>query len=161
MVINKIDREHADPHKMHDKVLELLLELNATEEQFNAPFIYASARNGYAVKKIGHPMTNGMTPLFEAIFSTSLRRQPISRRHSKCSLAISIGAITWGGLPSARSPAAQSRSATPLYAFTRTAPARARRHESLGIQWSEVWRNRQRRGGEYRRHLGIRGTRHR
>ena len=43
VVINKIDREHADPHKMHDKVLELLLELNATEEQFNAPFIYASA----------------------------------------------------------------------------------------------------------------------
>ena len=46
VVINKIDREHADPHKMHDKVLELLLELNATEEQFNAPFIYASARDG-------------------------------------------------------------------------------------------------------------------
>ncbi len=68
VVINKIDREHADPHKMHDKVLELLLELNATEEQFNAPFIYASARDGYAVKKIGDPITNGMTPLFETIF---------------------------------------------------------------------------------------------
>ena len=66
VVINKIDREHADPHKMHDKVLELLLELNATEEQFNAPFIYASARDGYALKNLGDKH-NGMTPLFETI----------------------------------------------------------------------------------------------
>jgi len=66
VVINKIDREHADPHKMHDKVLELFLELNATEEQFNAPFIYASARDGYAVRQIGDEK-NGMTPLFESI----------------------------------------------------------------------------------------------
>jgi GTP-binding protein len=66
VVINKIDREHADPHGVHDKVLELLLELNATEDQFNAPFIYASARDGYAVRNIGDAR-NGMTPLFEAI----------------------------------------------------------------------------------------------
>ncbi len=37
IVINKIDRENAEPKKMYDKVLELLLELNATEEQFDAP----------------------------------------------------------------------------------------------------------------------------
>ncbi len=66
VVINKIDREHADPHRVHDKVLELLLELNATEEQFNAPFIYASARDGYALKNLDDPH-NGMTPLFETI----------------------------------------------------------------------------------------------
>ena len=66
VVINKIDREHADAHDVHDKVLELLLELHANEEQFNAPFIYASARDGYAVKNIGDPK-NGMTPLFETI----------------------------------------------------------------------------------------------
>ena len=66
VVINKIDREHADAHDVHDKVLELLLELHANEEQFNAPFIYASARDGYAVKNIGDPKT-GMTPLFETI----------------------------------------------------------------------------------------------
>ena len=66
VVINKIDREHTDPHKVHDKVLELLLELNATEQQFNAPFIYASARDGYALRNLGDPH-NGMTPLFETI----------------------------------------------------------------------------------------------
>lgn len=66
VVINKIDREHADPHGVHDKVLELLLELHATEEQFNAPFIYASARDGFAVRQLGDPRA-GMTPLYETI----------------------------------------------------------------------------------------------
>ena len=40
IVINKIDRDNADPAKMYDKVLELLMELNATEEQFDAPVVY-------------------------------------------------------------------------------------------------------------------------
>ncbi len=40
IVINKIDRENAEPKKMYDKVQELLLELNATEEQFDAPVVY-------------------------------------------------------------------------------------------------------------------------
>jgi GTP-binding protein len=66
VVINKIDREHADPHGVHDKVLELFLELNAAEDQFNAPFIYASARDGYALRNLGDK-SNGMTPLFETI----------------------------------------------------------------------------------------------
>jgi GTP-binding protein len=66
VVINKIDREHSNPHKVHDQILELLLELNATEEQFNAPFIYASARDGYALKNTGDKHI-GMTPLFETI----------------------------------------------------------------------------------------------
>lgn len=47
VVINKIDRPHADPIKVHDQVLELFLDLDATEEQFNAPFCYGSARDGY------------------------------------------------------------------------------------------------------------------
>jgi GTP-binding protein len=66
VVINKIDREHADAHGVHDKVLELLLELHATEDQFNAPFIYASARDGYALKSLDDKPA-GMTPLFETI----------------------------------------------------------------------------------------------
>jgi GTP-binding protein len=66
VVINKIDREHANPHKVHDQILELLLELNATEEQFGAPFIYASARDGYALRQLGDK-PDGMTPLYETI----------------------------------------------------------------------------------------------
>lgn len=66
VVINKIDRDHARPAHVHDQVLELLLELHADEEQFNAPFIYASARDGYAMRAPSDPREN-MTPLLEAI----------------------------------------------------------------------------------------------
>jgi GTP-binding protein len=66
VVVNKVDRDLADPLRVHDQVLELLLELHATEEQFNAPFVYASARDGFALRAPGDP-PSGMTPLFEAI----------------------------------------------------------------------------------------------
>ena len=45
--VNKMDRPNVDPEKVRDQVLELFLELEATEEQFNAPFIYGSARAGW------------------------------------------------------------------------------------------------------------------
>ncbi|HMP73568.1 MAG TPA: translational GTPase TypA [Kiritimatiellia bacterium] len=66
VVVNKIDREFANPHAAHDKVLELLLDLHATEEQFNAPFVYASAMHGYAIHNVGDTPEN-MVPLFDAI----------------------------------------------------------------------------------------------
>lgn len=66
VVVNKIDRPNADPKGSHDKVLELLLELNATDEQFNCPFIYASGRDGYAIRHLEDKGTN-LTPLFEEI----------------------------------------------------------------------------------------------
>jgi GTP-binding protein len=47
VLINKMDRPHIEPAKVHDKVLELFLELEASEDQFNAPFIYGSARAGW------------------------------------------------------------------------------------------------------------------
>ncbi len=45
--VNKMDRPNIDPEKVHDQVLELFLELEANEEQFNAPFLYGSARAGW------------------------------------------------------------------------------------------------------------------
>ncbi len=66
IVINKIDRDNADPVKMYDKVLELLMELNATEEQFDAPVVYGSGRDGYMMYKLGQEKKN-MTPLFQTI----------------------------------------------------------------------------------------------
>jgi len=47
VVINKIDRPLSDAMKVHDQVLELFLDLDADEDQFNAPFVYGSARDGY------------------------------------------------------------------------------------------------------------------
>jgi GTP-binding protein len=66
IVINKIDRDNADPVKMYDKVLELLMELNATEEQFDAPVVYGSGRDGYMMYKLTDRKEN-MTPLFQTI----------------------------------------------------------------------------------------------
>jgi GTP-binding protein len=66
IVINKIDRENAEPKKMYDKVLELLLELNATEEQFDAPVVYGSARDGYMLNHL-EDAKKDMSPLFETI----------------------------------------------------------------------------------------------
>ena len=66
VVINKIDRDHADPVKVHDEVLELLLELNATDDQFNAPFLYGSARDGYMVRHLDDPR-QALEPLLQTI----------------------------------------------------------------------------------------------
>jgi len=66
IVINKIDRENSDPKEMYEKVLELLLELNATEEQFDAPVLYGSGRDGYMVKNLGDEHKD-LNPLFDAI----------------------------------------------------------------------------------------------
>ncbi|MBP8256365.1 MAG: translational GTPase TypA [Opitutaceae bacterium] len=66
IVINKIDRDNADPKKMYEKVLELLLELNATEEQFDAPVVYGSGRDGYMMYHLGDERKD-MTALFETV----------------------------------------------------------------------------------------------
>jgi GTP-binding protein len=66
VVINKIDRENARPHKVLDMVFDLFVELNATDEQLDFPVIYTSAKEGYAVRDI-HEVHHDMEPLFEAI----------------------------------------------------------------------------------------------
>ena len=64
--INKIDRPEARPNEVIDEVLELLLELDANDEQLDCPFIFASAKAGYATKNLGMP-TSDMTALFDTI----------------------------------------------------------------------------------------------
>ncbi len=64
--INKIDRPGARPAEVVDDVLELFMDLDASDEQLDCPFIYASAKNGYAVKELTDEHTD-MTPLFETI----------------------------------------------------------------------------------------------
>jgi len=69
VLVNKIDRDTADPHRVHDEVLDLLLELDASEEQFNAPFLYGSARDGYVIKDMEDAQEN-LHPLFDMILET-------------------------------------------------------------------------------------------
>ncbi len=68
VVINKVDRDHANPAAVHDKVLELFLDLEADDDQFNAPFIYASAKNGWADPSLDGPRQD-MTALFDTIMT--------------------------------------------------------------------------------------------
>lgn len=64
--VNKIDRPEARCDEVVDEVLELLIDLEASDEQLDCPFVYASARDGYAVTDLGdEPRT--MEPLFETI----------------------------------------------------------------------------------------------
>ena len=64
--INKIDRPNAQPAKMQDLVLELFLELEASDEQFNAPFLFGSAKEGFAKANM-EDESSDMLPLFQAI----------------------------------------------------------------------------------------------
>lgn len=64
--INKIDRPEARPDDVIDEVLELFMDLDASDEQLDCPFIYASAKNGYAMKDLSEEAKD-MTALFETI----------------------------------------------------------------------------------------------
>ncbi len=64
--INKIDRPEARPDEVIDEVLELLIDLDASEEQLDCPFVYASAKKGVAMLELDEEGTN-MQPLFETI----------------------------------------------------------------------------------------------
>lgn len=66
--VNKVDRPEARPHEVVDEVLELLLELDANEEQLDCPFIFASAKAGYASLDADVKGTD-MKPLFDTILS--------------------------------------------------------------------------------------------
>ncbi len=66
VVINKIDRENANPKKVLDQVFELFLSLKATDEQLDFPFVYCSAKAGFAKLELEH-VSGTMEPLFEAI----------------------------------------------------------------------------------------------
>ena len=64
--INKIDRPEARPEEVIDEVLELLMDLEASDEQLDCPFLYASAKAGHAVLDLADTPEN-MAPLFETI----------------------------------------------------------------------------------------------
>ena len=66
VVINKIDRPGADPMRVHDEVLSLFIELEATEEQLNAPVVYASAKLGIATMDLDITPVD-LAPLYQTI----------------------------------------------------------------------------------------------
>ena len=69
VVINKIDRPGAQPEKVVDQVIELFIELDATDEQLDFPVVYASAKNGIAKMDLEEETTD-LSCLFETIINT-------------------------------------------------------------------------------------------
>ncbi len=66
LCINKVDRAHADPDRVHLETLELFEAIGATPEQLDFPHIYASGRNGWATMDLSQPNDN-LGPLFDLI----------------------------------------------------------------------------------------------
>ena len=64
--INKIDRPEARPEEVIDEILELFMDLDASDEQLDCPFVYASAKSGHAILDLTDEPEN-MIPLFETI----------------------------------------------------------------------------------------------
>jgi GTP-binding protein len=85
-----MDRPHIEPAKVHDKVLELLMELEATEEQFNAPFIYGSARALWVSDKADGEQKE-MTYLLEQI----VKHIPAPKAELEGSFEMLVSNIDW------------------------------------------------------------------
>jgi GTP-binding protein len=66
--INKIDRPEARPEEVEEEVLELLMDLDASEEQLDCPFVYASAKAGFAQMSLNDP-SEDMAPLFQTVIN--------------------------------------------------------------------------------------------
>ena len=64
--LNKIDRPEARPEEVIDETLELFMDLDASDEQLDCPFLFASARAGFAKRNLDDPEVD-MSPLFETI----------------------------------------------------------------------------------------------
>ena len=67
IVVNKVDRPNARPYEVVDEVLELLLDLDATEEQIESPVIFTSGRDGWASISAEDENAKDLEPLFELI----------------------------------------------------------------------------------------------
>jgi GTP-binding protein len=67
VVINKIDRDNANPKKVLDEVFDLFISLKATDEQLDFPFVFCSAKEGYAKLDMNDAGPRTMEPLFDAI----------------------------------------------------------------------------------------------
>ena len=93
--INKIDRPEARPDAVIDETLELFMDLDASDEQLDCPFVYASARAGFAKKELDDPEVD-MSPLFETIINYI--PEPEGDPEAETQVLIGIGKIDSGSL---------------------------------------------------------------
>src|SRR5207245_5878881 len=118
VLVNKIDRQDAEPLRVHDEVLELFLDLEATPEQFNCPFLYTSSRAGTATFDLKTPGTD-LTPLFETILDTIPAPQadptgPFQMLVSTLDYSSYLGRIAIGRIERGRVPVGATDALLPL-----------------------------------------------
>jgi GTP-binding protein len=106
VVINKIDRENARPHKVLDMVFELFMELGADDEQLDFPVVYASARDGFAKLEIDQQSAD-MVPLFDSIIKHIPAPKPTGIDHlqflvSNLDYSDYLGRIAYGRIVSGK-----------------------------------------------------------
>jgi GTP-binding protein len=90
VVLNKIDRPHANPDRALNLAFDLFLELGANDEQLDFPYIYASGFNGYAIEKIGDEPKD-LTPLFEII----LKKAPAPSGNTQLPFLMQAATLTY------------------------------------------------------------------
>jgi GTP-binding protein len=109
VVLNKIDKKAANPKKAHDEIFELFFDLGATEEQLDFTTIYAIAKNGIAMKKIGDKSEN-LKPLLDTILekvpaakndkTAPLRAQPFNLAYDNFLGRLAIARVYEGTIKS-------------------------------------------------------------
>ncbi|MDX8408689.1 MAG: translational GTPase TypA [Mariprofundales bacterium] len=90
VVINKIDRDGADPDGCVDKTFDLFAALGATDEQLDFPVIYASAKNGYAMLTVGEESDN-----MQCVFDTILKHVPAPSGSAEAPLQMLATTLDW------------------------------------------------------------------
>lgn len=91
VVVNKVDRPHADPHAALDKTFDLFLELGATDEQADFPVVYGSALEGWIVRDPETEPHEGMQALFETIIA----EVPPPRARYDAPFRMQISTLAW------------------------------------------------------------------
>ncbi len=90
VVVNKIDRQDARPHAVIDEVFELLIDLGADEEVLDFPYVFTSARDGYATADPEKP-GDSMRPLLDLV----LARIPGPDVDADAALALLVTTLDW------------------------------------------------------------------
>ncbi len=90
VVVNKIDRDGADPDSCVDQTFDLFAALGATDEQLDFPVIYASAKNGYAMKTLGETSDN-----MQCVFDTILGHVPAPDGDADAPLQMLATTLDW------------------------------------------------------------------
>ena len=97
VAINKIDRSDAEPLRVHDEVLGLFIDLEATHEQLDAPFLYTSSRAGTATTELEHPGHRSDARCSRRSSITCRRPRAIPRARSRCWSRRSTSRASWAG----------------------------------------------------------------